>query len=111
VPDGVTNALVVVGAVAGAAWVVGYFVVFWSTTGQTPGNRLMEIRVRSVVADVPLSPGRAILRVLGGILSALLLFLGFALILVEPRRRGLHDLIAGSLVVYAPPTRRPTTDR
>jgi uncharacterized RDD family membrane protein YckC len=105
-PDAVTDVLLIAGAAAGVAWAVGYFIFFWSTTGQTPGNRLMEIRVRSGAADAPLTPGRAALRVLGAIVSALLLFLGFALILVEPRRRGLHDLIAGSVVVYAPGRRR-----
>ena len=28
-------------------WVVGYFVTFWATTGQTPGNRMLRIRVRA----------------------------------------------------------------
>jgi uncharacterized RDD family membrane protein YckC len=102
-PSGVTNVLLAVGAAVAALWVVGYFVVFWSTTGQTPGNRMMRIRVRAADADASLSLGHALLRVAGAILSALILFLGFAMIIVEPRRRGLLDLIAGSVVVYVPP--------
>ena len=38
----------VLAAIAGAAyivWSIGYFVAFWSSTGQTPGSRLMQIRV------------------------------------------------------------------
>ncbi len=35
-------------------------------------------------------------------LSALLLGLGFAIALVTPQRRALHDLIAGTRVVYTP---------
>ena len=38
-----------VGIAAGGAvyllWTVGYFAAFWSTTGQTPGNRALRIRV------------------------------------------------------------------
>lgn len=101
-PKDVTTVLVAIGAGIAVLWVVGYFVVFWSTTGQTPGNRLMRIRVRSASADESIGLGRAFLRVLGAILSALILFLGFALIVVDPRRRGLHDMIAGTIVVYTP---------
>jgi uncharacterized RDD family membrane protein YckC len=36
------------------------------------------------------------------LLAALPLLLGFALILVDPRRRGLHDRIARTVVVDAP---------
>lgn len=100
-PDGVTSVLIAVGAAAALLWVVGYFTVFWATTGQTFGNRIMQIRVRSAAADAPLGGWRAVARVFGALLSALTFFLGFALIVVEPRRRGLLDLIAGSVVVHA----------
>jgi uncharacterized RDD family membrane protein YckC len=99
-PDGVTTVLVAAGAAAALLWVVGYFAVFWATTGQTFGNRIMNIRVRSAAADQPLGGWRALARVFGAVLSALIFFLGFALIVVEPRRRGLLDLIAGSVVVH-----------
>jgi len=35
------------------------------------------------------------------VLAAIPLFTGYLLILVDARRRGLHDMIAGTLVVYA----------
>jgi uncharacterized RDD family membrane protein YckC len=98
--------LLAVGTAVGAMWTAGYFVFFWSTTGQTPGNRLMRIRVRDAREDRPLGIGHAVLRVLGGVLSLLLLGLGFLLILVESRRRGLHDLIGRSIVVYLPRSAR-----
>ena len=44
-PDVVKKAGVVVGGVAYVLWVIGYFVTFWSTTGQTLGSRVMRIRV------------------------------------------------------------------
>jgi uncharacterized RDD family membrane protein YckC len=96
------------GAVLGAAamWslvVGGYFVLFWTLTGETPGMRLMALRV--INRDgAPLGFGQALLRLLGAILAAIPFFAGYLLILVDDRRRGLHDMIAGTTVVYAPRT-------
>jgi uncharacterized RDD family membrane protein YckC len=104
-PDNVQTVLIAVGAAAALLWVVGYFAVYWASTGQTLGNRIMQIRVRSADADAPLGLGRALLRVLGAFLSALILFLGFAMIVVDPRRRGLLDYVAGSVVVHVPDER------
>ncbi len=102
-PDKVDAVLLVVGSVAYGLWLVGYFVVFWSATGQTPGNRLLQIRVcRAADGEAP-SAGAALLRFGGLILAALPLFAGFVPILLDDRRRGLHDMIAGTVVVPAPP--------
>lgn len=98
--------LIGAGAVVATLWSVGYFVFFWSTTGQTPGDRVMEIRVQNAADGRPLHLGRAVVRLLGAVLSALLLFLGYLLILVDERRRALHDRMVGSVVVYAPSARR-----
>jgi uncharacterized RDD family membrane protein YckC len=77
-------------------------VTFWSTTGQTPGNRLLQIRVcRADDGDV-LRPRKSLLRLGAMVLCALPLFVGFLPILLNSRRRGLHDMIAGSGVVSAP---------
>jgi uncharacterized RDD family membrane protein YckC len=43
---------------------------------------------------------RGILRYLGYSLSAISLFLGFFWILIDDRRQGWHDKIAGTLVIY-----------
>jgi uncharacterized RDD family membrane protein YckC len=95
----------VIVAIAGAAffaWVVGYFSTFWATTGQTPGNRLMRIRV--VRPDrTPLKFSRALLRVVGLLLAALPLFAGFIPILFTARRRGLADWLADTVVITAGP--------
>jgi uncharacterized RDD family membrane protein YckC len=82
---------------------VGYFVVFWSATGQTPGDRLFQIRVcRADEGTVP-SASAALLRFGGLIVAALPLFAGFLPILLDDRRRGVHDMLAGTVVVSAPP--------
>jgi uncharacterized RDD family membrane protein YckC len=96
------TALLAIGAVVALLWAAGYFVFFWVTTGQTPGNRVMEIRVQDAVSSRPLPFARAVLRLAGAVLSALLLFLGYLMILVDSRRRAFHDRLVHSVVVYAP---------
>ena len=100
----VPDELEAIAAVAGGAvyllWTTGYFVTFWSTTGQTPGSRAMRIRVEAATGG-PLRPRRALLRFLGLTLAALPLFAGFLLILVDDRRRGLHDRLARTVVLEA----------
>jgi uncharacterized RDD family membrane protein YckC len=99
-PNEVETIAAAVGGVVYILWTVGYFVTFWSTTGQTPGNRVFRIRVRSVGGE-RLLPRRSLLRFLGVTLAALPLFAGFLLILVDDRRRGLQDLLARTVVVDA----------
>ena len=79
---------------------VGYFVTFWSTTGQTPGSRVLRISVRPASGG-RIRPRRALLRFVGLTIAALPLFAGFLLILVDDRRRGLHDRLARTVVVEA----------
>ena len=92
--------LLACGAGAFAVWTVAYFAVFWSTTGQTPGNRLMRIRVCTGDGAV-LSLRRSLLRFVALVLAALPLLAGFLPVLVDDRRRGLHDMLAGTVVVGA----------
>src|SRR4051794_55386 len=102
------DVLIAVGAVVAALWFAAYFVFFWVATGQTPGNRLMEIRVEGATSGAPLPFGRATARFAGAVLSALLLFVGYLVILVDGRRRAAHDRLVRSVVVDAPaaPRRR-----
>ncbi len=100
--------LISLGGLAYLLWWTGYFVVFWSSTGETPGDRLMHIRV--CVAEhggVP-SPIRALVRLGAMVLAALPLFAGFLPILVDERRRGLHDMIAGTVVIGVPDDLTPS---
>lgn len=93
--------LVTIGAVAYALWGLGYFVGFWSGTGQTPGSRVMQIRVVASEGG-PIKPRRALVRCIGLLLAALPLFAGFVPILFDRRRRGLQDYMARTVVVDAP---------
>jgi uncharacterized RDD family membrane protein YckC len=109
--EGAQTTLIAIGAAAATLWSAGYFIFFWATTGQTPGNRLMEIRVQDAVNSGPLPFARAVLRLAGAVVSALILCLGYLMILVDSRRRALHDRLVHSVVVYAPSTGRRRPER
>jgi uncharacterized RDD family membrane protein YckC len=90
--------------VAAAGWasaIGGYFVGFWTVTGQTPGMRLMHLRVVVARDGGPPHTGRAIVRLVGLGLSIVPFFAGFVPVLIDDRRRGLADFLAGTFVVYA----------
>jgi uncharacterized RDD family membrane protein YckC len=106
-PEELDPVIVVLGSAAYAVWLVGYFVVFWSTTGQTPGNRLLQIRVCRAADGAEPSASAALFRFGALILAALPLFAGFLPILLDDRRRGAHDMLAGTVVVPAPPRPAP----
>jgi uncharacterized RDD family membrane protein YckC len=100
-PKELKTVLAAIGGVAYVLWLVGYFVVFWSTTGQTPGARIMQIRVQTANGDT-LRPRRAMLRVGGLLVAALPLFAGFVPVLYDERRRAFQDRLAGTVVVDMP---------
>lgn len=102
IPDTVQTVILAAGGALFVLWTVGYFVTFWSTTGQTPGNRLLRIRVCRAEDGGVLRPRHSLLRLVYLTLAAIPLFAGFLPILVDNRRRGLHDMLAGTVVVGAP---------
>jgi uncharacterized RDD family membrane protein YckC len=78
--------------------VIAYHTAFWRTTGQTPGSWIMGIRVVALGGG-PLGVPRCLLRLFGCLLSTLPVYLGFLWIL-GPQRRGWHDILAGTEVLY-----------
>ena len=108
VPSQINTALAAIGAVAFIVWAAGYFVTFWSTTGQTPGARIMRFRVLAPGAKHGhIGPRRALLRLFGMILAAIPLLAGYFMVLFDDRRRGLHDRIARTVVIDASETETP----
>jgi uncharacterized RDD family membrane protein YckC len=88
------------GAVAGGGWfavVVAYFVTFWTATGQTPGMRVMRLRV-ATEAGGQVSVWRSLVRLVGLVLSVVSLGIGFLPVLVDGKRRALQDYLAGTVV-------------
>ena len=78
-----------------------YFPYYWSHDGQTPGMKMMDIRVVRDRDGGPVTSGQAILRLIGYWISWFVFGLGFLWILIDKRRRGWSDLIAGTVVVKA----------
>jgi uncharacterized RDD family membrane protein YckC len=83
---------------AGGAVSLAYHVLYWGQRGQTPGKMLMGVRVVRQDGG-ELGYGRAFLRWVGYYVALLPFGLGLILVLLHPRRRGLHDLLAGTSVV------------
>jgi uncharacterized RDD family membrane protein YckC len=100
IPQKVTNVLLIIGAGITLLWSIGYFAWFWSASGQTPGDRVLGLRVLRESTGEPISFGRAVVRVFGVVLSALVFCLGFVIILFDDRRRALHDRLVRTIVIY-----------
>ncbi len=77
-----------------------YFPLFHASAWQaTPGKRVMGLRVMRVDGQ-DVSFLRAVWRHLAEILSALIFMIGYLMIGLTREKTGLHDLIAGTRVVY-----------
>ncbi len=90
-----------VSALAFVAFNLLYFPWSWSRGGQSVGMRLMAIKVVRDHDGGPVSFVAAVLRLFGYYINHLVLYVGFAWILVDRRKRGWHDLLAGTCVVDA----------
>jgi uncharacterized RDD family membrane protein YckC len=101
-PSGVDTAVAAVLGLAWILWSVGYFVLFWSTTGQTPGNRVMGIVVLDSRGRGPLKPRRALLRFVALTAGAAALMIGILVMLWDSRRRCFQDRVARTVVLYVP---------
>ena len=90
----------IVVAVIYVAWEFFYFGYSWAMSGRTFGMAVLGVRV--VHADgTRIDPWRGAVRALVFPLSFLFLGLGFLGILVQREHRALHDLIAGTAVIYS----------
>jgi len=91
------GARLALGVLIGAAYDIGFWV---AADGATPGKMALGIKVRMENGD-PIDVGRAFLRWIGYYVSAFILLIGFIMIAFTPQKRGLHDYIAGTVVVKA----------
>lgn len=77
-----------------------YYIFFWTLIGQTPGKMLLGLRIVSLDGS-GLTFWQALRRYIGYFLSALALYAGYWWVLLDNRRQGWHDKLAGTIVVYA----------
>jgi uncharacterized RDD family membrane protein YckC len=88
-----------VGAVGLFLGIAGlYELYFAGISGQTPGMRLMGIRLISQRGTAP-GPGRGLLRLLAVAVSVLPAGLGWLWALFDREHRALHDHLAGTYVI------------
>ena len=78
---------------------LAYFPFFWARSGQTPGMKLFGLYVVRDSDGGKISGGQAILRLIGFWISGIPFYLGYIWIFIDARRRGWHDLIAGTVVI------------
>ena len=83
---------------------IGYNIGFWVLSGQTPGKRVLGVRVMRK-DGTRLTLGNALLRQVGYWISAIF-YLGFLWILFDNKRQGFHDKLAGTIVTYSWPEGR-----
>jgi len=85
---------------------LAYFPYFWAKNGQTPGMRPFHLYVVRDSDGGKISGAQAFVRLLGFWVSAAVFYLGFVWVFIDARRRGWHDLIAGTVVVEKADPRR-----
>jgi uncharacterized RDD family membrane protein YckC len=78
---------------------IGYFVYFHGTTGQTPGDAALSIRVVGKDDGAPIGYGRAFVRWLVSLVSGVVIVLGYLWMLWDSEKQTWHDKAANSVVV------------
>jgi uncharacterized RDD family membrane protein YckC len=81
------------------AWEFIYYAYFWTSSGKTPGMFLLGVQVVGQDGS-HVGTKRGLVRTLAFPLSFITLGLGFLGILLGSDRHALHDVIAGTAVVY-----------
>jgi uncharacterized RDD family membrane protein YckC len=78
---------------------LGLLFVMW-TKGQTPGKRLLGLRVLKLDTGKPATFWRMALRdTIGKWVSAAICYLGYIWMFLDANKQGWHDKIAGTIVV------------
>ena len=84
-----------VGALATAAY---YLFMHSSSKQATLGKMAMGLKVTDLDGE-RIGVGKSFLRTIGSFVSAVLLMVGYLMVAFTERKQGLHDKIAGTLVV------------
>ena len=80
-------------------WTATYFVVFWSMSGQTPGSRVMQVRLVTPGGG-KVKPVRALVRYIG--MNVAMVPLPWGYVPIPFKRLGFPDWLAHTRVIEAP---------
>ena len=87
-------------SILGLFWSIGYYIYFPSSNMMaTPGKALLGLKITDDSGN-QISGGKALLRYVGYIISALTLYIGFIIVGFTENKRGLHDMVASTRVTY-----------
>jgi len=81
------------------------YIFCWMKFLGTPGKLVLDTQIVDAKTLAPLSFGQSLIRYLGYFVSVFTLFLGFIWVGIDAKKRGFHDLMAGSVVIYKPDAR------
>jgi uncharacterized RDD family membrane protein YckC len=71
-----------------------------ATKGASIGKKFMKLKVVDLGGKYPIGYGRTLLReIVGKFVSGIILCLGYLLIIIDEKKQGLHDKIAGTYVI------------
>jgi uncharacterized RDD family membrane protein YckC len=75
--------------------------LFWKRwRGATPGKKFVNIKIVDAKTFQDIDNKQAITRSFGYIISTLTLLIGFIIVAFRKDKRGFHDLLAGTVVIY-----------
>ncbi len=75
--------------------------LFWKRyKGSTPGKRFVHIKIVDAKSFDDITNKQAITRSIGYIASTFSFLIGFIMVVFRDDKRGLHDLLAGTVVIY-----------
>ncbi len=92
--------VVFVGWIALPFVALGYMPYLWWKRGATFGQSALGLRVVREQDGGPIDGGQAFIRLIGWFVSAWVLYLGLIWVAFEPRKRGWHDMMAGTVVIH-----------
>ena len=76
-------------------------VIFWRRwRGATPGKKFVHIKIVDAKTYEDIDNKQAIIRTIGYLASTFAFLIGFLMVAFRGDKRGLHDLLAGTIVVY-----------
>ncbi len=95
-------------ALTAAGWLlamvvsIAYILVPWARSGATLGKKILSLKIVREDGVEPLGYGKAALRLVGYMVSGMILYIGFIMAAFTENNKALHDMIAGTRVVRIP---------